>query len=140
MATEYVIDGSRITSLETFYDEISRAVIPGSPWGRNLDAFNDILRGGFGTPDAGFKLRWSAAAFSKRALGYDETPPWASRPANGRDLRSCRSVDRWQNRGRQAQREWLGFERLIGRFAPLRQNLAGSSAHKSIRILIITGL
>lgn len=73
MATEYVIDGSRITSLETFYDEISRAVIPGSLWGRNLDALNDILRGGFGTPDGGFKLRWSAAAFSKRALGYDET-------------------------------------------------------------------
>lgn len=73
MATEYVIDGSRITSLETFYDEISRAVIPGSPWGRNLDAFNDILRGGFGTPDDGFKLIWSAAAFSKQALGYNET-------------------------------------------------------------------
>jgi RNAse (barnase) inhibitor barstar len=73
MATEYVIDGSRITSLETFYDEISRTVIPGSRRGRNLDAFNDILRGGFGTPDDGFKLRWLNAAFSKRALGYDET-------------------------------------------------------------------
>lgn len=71
MGTEYVIDGSRITSLETFYDEISRAVIPGFPWGRNLDAFNDILRGGFGTPEDGFKLRWTAVAFSKRALGYD---------------------------------------------------------------------
>jgi hypothetical protein len=33
MATEYVIDGSRITSLEAFYDEISRVLIPGHQWG-----------------------------------------------------------------------------------------------------------
>ncbi|MBL8537674.1 MAG: barstar family protein [Hyphomonadaceae bacterium] len=42
MTPEYVIDGSRITSLETFYDEITRVVIPDYPWGRNLDAFNDM--------------------------------------------------------------------------------------------------
>lgn len=56
MATEYILDGTRITSLETFYDEISRVVIPGHQWGRNLDALNDILRGGFGTPDEGFTI------------------------------------------------------------------------------------
>ena len=53
MATEYVLDGFRITTLETFYEEISRVLIPGRQWGRNLDAFNDILRGCFGTPDEG---------------------------------------------------------------------------------------
>jgi RNAse (barnase) inhibitor barstar len=73
MTTEYVIDGSRITSLETFYDEITRVVVPGYPWGRNLDALNDILRGGFGTPDEGFTLRWSKSAFSSKTLGYAET-------------------------------------------------------------------
>jgi RNAse (barnase) inhibitor barstar len=71
--TEYVIDGLRITSLEAFYEEVSRSVIPGYRWGRNLDAFNDILRGGFGTPDEGFTLRWSHSAFSKEQLGYPET-------------------------------------------------------------------
>ena len=73
MATEYVIDGSRITSLETFYDEIGHVLIPGHQWGRNLDAFNDILRGGFGTPDEGFTLKWSHSAVSKEKLGYPET-------------------------------------------------------------------
>jgi RNAse (barnase) inhibitor barstar len=73
MATEYVIDGSRITSLETFYDEIGRVLIPGYQWGRNLDAFDDVLSGGFGTPDEGFTLKWSHSTASKEKLGYPET-------------------------------------------------------------------
>ena len=48
----YEIDGKNFSTLEEFYDEISRVLIPGAQWGRNLDAFNDILRGGFGTPDS----------------------------------------------------------------------------------------
>ena len=70
---EYVIDGSRIVSLDAFYNEISRVLIPGHKWGRNLDAFDDILSGGFGTPVDGFMLRWSRAAFSKEKLSYVET-------------------------------------------------------------------
>ena len=70
---EYVIDGARFDSLETFFDEVSHVLIPGSVWGRNLDAFNDILRGGFGTPEGGFTLRWCKSAISKRTLGYPET-------------------------------------------------------------------
>ena len=73
MTVEYVIDGSRITSLEEFYEEISRVVIPDAYWGRNFDALNDILRGGFGTPREGFTLRWSNSSFSKKKLGYAET-------------------------------------------------------------------
>lgn len=42
-------------------------------WGQNLDAFNDVLRGGFGTPDEGFILRWENSATSKELLGYPET-------------------------------------------------------------------
>lgn len=53
----YEIDGKDFTSLDGFYDAISSQVIPGVAWGRNLDAFNDILRGGFGTPREGFVLR-----------------------------------------------------------------------------------
>jgi RNAse (barnase) inhibitor barstar len=69
----YEIDGAQFSTLEGFYDEISRAVIPGSRWGRNLDAFNDILRGGFGTPEGGFLLRWTNSALSRERLGYAET-------------------------------------------------------------------
>jgi RNAse (barnase) inhibitor barstar len=70
---EYAIDGSKITSLDAFYDEISRVLTPGHYWGRNLDAFDDILSGGFGTPAEGFTLKWSQAALSKEKLGYTET-------------------------------------------------------------------
>jgi RNAse (barnase) inhibitor barstar len=73
MPNQFVLDGDRITSLENLFDEISRVLIPGVEWGRNLDALNDVLRGGFGTPAKGFFLRWTNASVSKAALGYVET-------------------------------------------------------------------
>jgi RNAse (barnase) inhibitor barstar len=48
------VDGSEFSTLEGFYDHVSLRIVPGAEWGRNLDAFNDILRGGFGTPEEGF--------------------------------------------------------------------------------------
>jgi RNAse (barnase) inhibitor barstar len=70
------IDGSRFDSLSGFWNEISTRVIPGFNWGRNLDALNDILRGGFGTPEGGFRLRWLNFRRSKEVLGYPETIRW----------------------------------------------------------------
>jgi RNAse (barnase) inhibitor barstar len=67
------IDGSRFSDLEGFYREVSEHLIPGAEWGRNLDAFNDILRGGFGTPEGGFELRWLNSATSRSALGWPAT-------------------------------------------------------------------
>ena len=69
----YEIDGRAFATLEEFYDEISRVVIPGAAWGRNLDAFNDILRGRFGTLAGGFTLRWRHHAVSRERFGYAET-------------------------------------------------------------------
>ncbi len=71
--TVYEIDGNRFSTLEEFYDEISRVLIPGAYWGRNLNAFNDILRGGFGTPEGGFVLIWKNSQVSRERLGYPET-------------------------------------------------------------------
>jgi RNAse (barnase) inhibitor barstar len=70
---EYEINGRDFATLQEFYDVISRVLIPGAEWGRNLDAFNDILRGGFGTPNSGFVLRWKNSAVSHERLGYPET-------------------------------------------------------------------
>ena len=70
--TTYEIDGERFSTLEEFYDEIDR-VMHLEPWGHNLDAFNDILRGGFGTPEEGFTIRWKNHRTSKERLGYPET-------------------------------------------------------------------
>jgi RNAse (barnase) inhibitor barstar len=69
----YEIDGAEFSSLEGFYEEISRKLVPDATCGRNLDAFNDILRGGFGTPRGGFVLEWKNSKISKERLGYDET-------------------------------------------------------------------
>ncbi len=49
----YEINGAAFSSLEGFFDEVSRKLIPDAILGKNLDAFNDILRGGFGTPEDG---------------------------------------------------------------------------------------
>lgn len=73
MPATYEIDGDRFASLEQFYEEISHILIPGAEWGRSLDAFNDILRGGFGTPEEGFVLRWTNHRTSRERLGYPET-------------------------------------------------------------------
>jgi RNAse (barnase) inhibitor barstar len=70
---EFEIDGLRFSTLEGFYEEISTVLIPGAEWGHNLDAFNDILRGGFGTPEGGFVIRWKNSKISRAKLGYPET-------------------------------------------------------------------
>ena len=62
------INGGNFSTLEEFYDEVERVLIPGAAWGRNLDAFNDILRGGFGTPEGGFVLRWLESDRSRKHL------------------------------------------------------------------------
>lgn len=71
--TRYTIEGSRFTTLEGFFAEIGRVLLPGVSWGQNLDAFDDILHGGFGTPPEGFTLVWRDAARSRQVLGYAET-------------------------------------------------------------------
>jgi RNAse (barnase) inhibitor barstar len=73
------IDGTRFDDLDGFYDEVSRELIPGAEWGRNLDAFNEILRGGFGTPDRPWVLRWRSAGRSRERLGQAETVRWLQR-------------------------------------------------------------
>jgi len=45
------IDGQRFSDLSGFYAEVSKYLIPGTLRVSNLDSFNDILRGGFGTPE-----------------------------------------------------------------------------------------
>jgi RNAse (barnase) inhibitor barstar len=70
----YEIDGTGFSTLEEFFAEFGRVVIPQSgPVSDNLDAFDDVLSGGFGTPDEGFTLRWKNHAVSRQRLGYPET-------------------------------------------------------------------
>jgi RNAse (barnase) inhibitor barstar len=90
----YEIDGEEFSTLEGFYDQISSKLIPNASWGRNLDAFNDILRGGFGTPEDGFVLRWKNSQVSRERLAYAETV---------RQLQKRLSTCHNENRGLPAQ-------------------------------------
>ncbi len=69
----YLIDGTRFSSLEEFAEYFSDLVLSNYHWHGSLDAFNDILRGGFGTPEEGFVLVWQNSEASRAALGYPET-------------------------------------------------------------------
>jgi hypothetical protein len=66
------IDGSKFVDLDGFAREFS-ALLTDWTWTGNLDAFNDILGGGFGTPAEGFVLRWIHSDQSRKALGWPET-------------------------------------------------------------------
>jgi hypothetical protein len=72
----YTVDGSRFSTLAECAAEFTRVLGLTVPWNGNLDAFNDFLRGGFGTPDEGFVLIWRLSDLSKQRLGYGETLRW----------------------------------------------------------------
>lgn len=67
-----VIDGAHFSDLDGFTREFS-GLLDNHTWQGNLDAFNDILRGGFGTPENGWVLRWLNSELSRSALGYEAT-------------------------------------------------------------------
>ena len=67
-----VIDGAAFTDLAGFAREFS-GLLENHRWNGNLDAFNDILHGGFGTPDGRWTLHWRNAGLSRDALGPDAT-------------------------------------------------------------------
>jgi RNAse (barnase) inhibitor barstar len=69
----YYIDGAEFKSLEEFSEHFSERVLLDHKWKGNLDALNDVLRGGFGTPEEGFLLVWLNSEQSRIALGYPET-------------------------------------------------------------------
>lgn len=65
----YVIDGAAFDDIDGFYDEVGRHLLQGQPWGRSLDALDDILRGEFGPLPAEFILVWEHADLSRQRLG-----------------------------------------------------------------------
>lgn len=76
MKPVFVVDGTRMASLEDAAAEFTRALGFSPPWRGNLDALNDMLRGDFGTPEDGFIIQWVNHAEAKRTLGYGETVRW----------------------------------------------------------------
>ena len=53
----FILDGHKMKSLDAFHDEAQRVLCPNfKGYGRNWHAFNDILRGGFGTFEYGEEI------------------------------------------------------------------------------------
>ena len=65
-----VFDGNVIHDLESFYDEADRKLTDGFVSGHNLDAFNDLLRGGFGKIPYGapIELHWTQFKASSQKI------------------------------------------------------------------------
>ncbi len=72
-----VINGSAIHDIPSFYREINRVFMTGEDWqiGQSLDAFDDLLHGGFGVLKNAGKVGiiWQDMPASREALGYDTT-------------------------------------------------------------------
>ena len=72
----FIIDGGTFSNLEEFYNEVQKVLTDNfTGFGRNLDAFNDVLRGGFGKfeYEEQIELIWKSSDKSREALGYSET-------------------------------------------------------------------
>lgn len=71
----FVIEGENFETLDGFYDEVQKELTDNfKGFGRNLDAFNDILRGGFGKfDDEPIKIIWKNSKKSKKDLGFAQT-------------------------------------------------------------------
>jgi RNAse (barnase) inhibitor barstar len=65
----YRVDGAAFDDLAGFYDEIGEQLLGGKPWGRNLDALDDILCGGVGPLPSEFKVVWEHSGLSHERLG-----------------------------------------------------------------------
>lgn len=74
---EFVIDGEAFDDLAGFYREMERLFTRGMEQkvGHNLDAFNDLLRGGFGLHGYGepIVIKWINYDKSRKDLGYEAT-------------------------------------------------------------------
>ena len=71
---EFTIDGRRFSSMAGFYDEVEWVFTCGLDWkiGRNLNAFNDILRGGFGRHAYGQPIHIQGLGYEKSGRNLGE--------------------------------------------------------------------
>ena len=71
----FLLDGNRFSDMEGFYDEIDRLLTKNLQWktGHNLNAFDDLLRGGFGVHEyvEPITIRWMNYDKSKKELGAE---------------------------------------------------------------------
>ena len=71
----FILDGNNFCDMSGFYDEMDKLLTKNLAWktGRNLDAFNDLLRGEFGVHQYNepITIKWINFGKSKRELGAE---------------------------------------------------------------------
>jgi RNAse (barnase) inhibitor barstar len=110
-----VIDGERFITLDEFYTEVIDKLTVDCDWcGRNLDAFNDILRGGFGVfeYDEPITLIWKHSHKSKKDLGFQETIKYLEDKLNGCHPTNTESIQK-DLAAAKAEKGQPLFERII---------------------------
>ena len=69
----FILDGNNFSNMEGFYCEIDKLLTKNLQWktGHNLNAFNDLLRGGFNAHEYNepIAIRWINYGKSKKDLG-----------------------------------------------------------------------
>ena len=77
MKKEIIIDGSRIHDKTSFYEEINRKFMQNESWqlAESLDAFVDLLYGGFGAirEKEEIRLIWKCFEANRQSLGTEFT-------------------------------------------------------------------
>lgn len=77
MVKQLEIEGNSIKDIASFYAEINRVFMVGESWmiGHSLDAFDDLLFGGYGALQGAqsVELVWHHMDHSRKALGYQVT-------------------------------------------------------------------
>lgn len=77
MGKEIIIDGNKIHDKASFYEEINRKFMQNESWqlAESLDAFDDLLYGGFGEIKEGeeVKLVWQNFEENRQSLGLEFT-------------------------------------------------------------------
>jgi RNAse (barnase) inhibitor barstar len=77
MVKQIEIEGSVINDIASFYEEVNRVFMADESWqlGQSLDAFNDLLFGGYGALQGveSVELVWHNMDHSRQALGYQAT-------------------------------------------------------------------
>ena len=66
------IDGRDFRTLDEFFEVVGAALAPGQAWGKNLDAFNDLLCWPLARDPEPYVLVWRRSNLSRRRLNHGE--------------------------------------------------------------------
>ncbi|MET9570536.1 barstar family protein [Streptomyces virginiae] len=121
----------------SFWRVTGESIGCGGYFGRNLDAFADCLRGGFGTPDDGdFVIEWRDHEASRQNLGPRDCSSgqmWLARCQTNKDRMGAGLAEARAGRGGPTAFGWLVEIIARGTSGGPASSSAGRGGHRSGR-------